>query len=623
MDQSRTTGDKKARTFDFMSMFEETRKNAVERSKKTLEERENSQGQSSPTAKKAHGESTPSEKDIKSVSDLIGPPVPSSTSKNDEEDLIGPPLPPSFLTSNRDDTTKKKNKESNDDEEEEEDSEEEEEEALEKRIPASHEITLEHGSKTVSALGLDPSGARLVTGGFDYDVKFWDFSGMDSSLQSFRMIRPCESHQIKALEYSTTGDMILVVSGSAQAKLIDRDGFEVMECPKGDQYLVDMASTRGHTAMLNCGCWNPKIKEEFMTCSYDGSVRLWDINNDKKHKNIIKPRSQVGRKVVPTCCAYSPDGKLIAAACQDGSIQMWDYKKYIVNVALMNRTAHQNGTDTSCIRFSYDGRVLATRGGDDTLKLWDIRNFKKPLVVANDLFNLFPMTDCIFSPDDKMVVTGISLNKNETTGKLIFFERETLQRVTEMEISNSNVVRCLWHPKLNQIVVGSGDGKVKMLYDPDRSQRGAKLCVVKTKRKVQQVEAMTAQRIITPYALPMFKEERQKSTKKITEKSRQDPVKSRRPDLPITGPGSGGRLAAHGSTLSQYVAQQIVIRKHDERDKDPRAAILRHAEDAEKNPYWVTPAYSQSQPQNILHHAVEDEEEPEEEGPMWKKPKTK
>ena len=44
----------------------------------------------------------------------------------------------------------------------------------------------------VSALSLDPSGARLVSGGYEYDVKFWDFAGMDSSLRSFRTITPCE-----------------------------------------------------------------------------------------------------------------------------------------------------------------------------------------------------------------------------------------------------------------------------------------------------------------------------------------------------------------------------------------------------------------------------------------------
>ncbi len=44
----------------------------------------------------------------------------------------------------------------------------------------------------MSALGLDPSGARLVSGGYDYDVKLWDFAGMDANLRSFRSIRPCE-----------------------------------------------------------------------------------------------------------------------------------------------------------------------------------------------------------------------------------------------------------------------------------------------------------------------------------------------------------------------------------------------------------------------------------------------
>lgn len=52
------------------------------------------------------------------------------------------------------------------------------------------------------------------------------------------------SHQIKSLQYSITGDVILVVAGNAQAKVLDRDGFNVMECVKGDQYIVDMANTK-------------------------------------------------------------------------------------------------------------------------------------------------------------------------------------------------------------------------------------------------------------------------------------------------------------------------------------------------------------------------------------------
>lgn len=38
----------------------------------------------------------------------------------------------------------------------------------------------------------------------------------------------------------------------------------------GDQYLVDLSLTKGHTAAVNSCCWNPLNKTEFLTCSDDG-----------------------------------------------------------------------------------------------------------------------------------------------------------------------------------------------------------------------------------------------------------------------------------------------------------------------------------------------------------------
>ncbi|KAF7243991.1 WD repeat-containing protein 70 [Varanus komodoensis] len=179
-------------------------------------------------------DSDSSESKESSDEELIGPPLPHQGSAEDSDnELIGPPLPPGY-----------KGSEEEEDEDDEDENIQEEEEDPVKKIPDSHEITLHHGTKTVSALGLDPSGARLITGGYDYDVRFWDFAGMDASLQAFRSLQPCECHQIKSLQYSSTGDVILVVAGNSQAKVLDRDGFPVMECVKGDQYIVDMANTK-------------------------------------------------------------------------------------------------------------------------------------------------------------------------------------------------------------------------------------------------------------------------------------------------------------------------------------------------------------------------------------------
>ena len=117
--------------------------------------------------------------------------------------------------------------------------------------------------------------------------------------------------------------------------------------------------------MLNDGCWNPKIKQEFLTCSIDGSMRLWDVNDEKKHKNILKPRNAQGKKAEPTCCAYSRDANLIMCGCDDGSVQAWDPRRPFVNVTILGRQCHQANNFISCVEPSYDNKIIATRGGNN------------------------------------------------------------------------------------------------------------------------------------------------------------------------------------------------------------------------------------------------------------------
>lgn len=59
--------------------------------------------------------------------------------------------------------------------------------------------------------------------------------------------------------------------------------------------------------------------------------------------------------------------------------------------------------------------------------------------------------------------------------------------------------------------------------------------------------------------------------------------------LPRLIAGRGGRVAAHGGTLSSFIVKNIALDKTD--DSNPREAILRHAKAASEDPYWVAPAY--------------------------------
>lgn len=495
-------------------------------------------------------------------------------------------------------------------------------------FPVSNEASLQHGSKTVSALSIDTNGARLISGSLDYEMKYWDFAGMDSSFRAFRTSRPVESYPIHALDFSLTGDTILVISGKAHAYVIDRDGKRLLETVKGDQYIVDMARTKGHCGALNDGCWSTKDRDEFVTCSIDGSMRLWNAYNGKQHKNIVKPRNAQGKKAEPTCCTYNRDASLVGCGCDDGSIQFWDKRKSFVNVSLLSRNCHQLGNPISSICFSYDNKLLASRGCDNTLRLWDIRNFKQYLFTSDDeLYNRLPFTNCIFSPNDKMILTGTSNRSEEDFvggGKLVAFDRDTFSKIATFNVSQSSVVRTIWHPKINQIFMSTGSGEIKAYFDPAKSQRGMTLCASKQSKRHNTEDFFVVKQIINPHALPLYKQERVRNLGSKRAKERRDPVKSHRPDLPLTGTtGSEGRIGTHGATLSSFIVKNIALQKVSSAKEDPREALLKYAKEAESDPYWVAPAYKQTQPKPIFQEPKNDDTTEEDyiQTP-WKKLKT-
>ena len=64
-------------------------------------------------------------------------------------------------------------------------------------FPITHELVLKDHTKVISALTLDPSGARVLSGSHDYDCKLWDFGGMDSRCKPFKTWEPAGSYHVR------------------------------------------------------------------------------------------------------------------------------------------------------------------------------------------------------------------------------------------------------------------------------------------------------------------------------------------------------------------------------------------------------------------------------------------
>lgn len=64
-----------------------------------------------------------------------------------------------------------------------------------------------------------------------------------------------------------------------------------------------------------------------------------------------------------------------------------------------------------------------------------------------------------------------------TSGKLHFIDTQSLDIVQTMsfEQETGSIVRAIWHPKINQILLGCGGrraGMTSILFDPRYSERG-------------------------------------------------------------------------------------------------------------------------------------------------------
>ncbi|SCZ89214.1 BZ3500_MvSof-1268-A1-R1_Chr1-1g01034 [Microbotryum saponariae] len=555
-------------------------------------------------------------------------------------------------------------------------------------LPVSHEAILKDHQKAVSALSMDPAGGRIVSGSYDYDVKLWDFAGMTAAFKPFRSFEPKTGHQVRArsraqaastthtdlwnilqqvhdVQFSPSGANLLVATGTNQAKLYDRDGLEVAEFNKGDMYIRDLRHTDGHVAALTSLAWNRIKPTQFVTASEDSTLRIWDVANRRKSTNVIvvKSKERGGRSKV-TSCAWSQDGKTIAASCEDGALHMWAANSNFARPNASSESAHTKGTTTSCVLFSSDGRQLASRGGDSTVKLWDCRQFRKPLFTATDLPSANPETSLCFSPDEKYLLTGTSgahagvlegsaeqerareagAGTRGTGGKVVVLNREGLTNYKTIELSPFSVIRVLWHPKINQIVTSSSDGSIHVLYSPETSVRGATMALLRAPRKKavddysSAADLVGSRPIIAPHTLPAFRDDgahmsaNSRGGKRRREKERQDPKKTMKPrknlvlreqtnvkshfaDVnhiffslavpPVVGPGRGGRV---GASATQHVVQGLV--RDNLREQDPREALLKYATASVEENEW-TAAWTKNQPKPVfdLRPDTDDEDD--------------
>ena len=503
--------------------------------------------------------------------------------------------------------------------------EKEKDKDTEEEIPMSNVVRFAHTKKTtINSLDIDNKNNRLVTGSSDGTVKIWDFNSLTRRPKPNHSVDCSEEKDfpVVSVSWAPSGGFFLVCTENSQAKVISREGVEEISCLKGDNYLVDIRNTKGHTYGLRDGKWHPLEKNIFLTSSVDATMRLWDIyskqfgiDSDIAHKNIFKVKTTKNKKIPVNSCNFNRDGKIIIGGVNDGSIQLFTTKSYLPQIYIPN--AHENNSEISSIIFMENNRNFYSRATDNTMKLWDLRKYTKPIKIFKDLPSNSYKTEICLSPEEDYVLTGTSVlkrkNKKENEieyGQLKVFSTTTHELINSYDISpNNSVISVKWKKKINQILVGTTDGFANIYFSPPPiSNNGIINSIFKRPKEYKEKQDIfnAPMPIITPVQLPLF-EEKEFSRQTYLEKigAVQEPEEQALIGAKNFAPFSDSKPAKH-NTITQHIFKSLNRAIYEE--GDPQKELNKFGGNKGEG-IWIEKAYKKTQPKEILdvNPTIEDE----------------
>jgi serine/threonine protein kinase/WD40 repeat protein len=135
--------------------------------------------------------------------------------------------------------------------------------------------------------------------------------------------------------------------------------------------------------------------------------------------------------------AFSPNGKIVAAAGSGEGIALWD-------VASGSRLATLEGHEGAVtnLSFSPDAQTLLSTGADQTIRLWNVENTSEQSKLDFDM----PIAHALFNPNGSMFAL--------TQGKIArLIDAETLEELGMLELE-SDIQTITFNPDGSDLVIG-------------------------------------------------------------------------------------------------------------------------------------------------------------------------
>ncbi|TSK16216.1 Cleavage stimulation factor subunit 1 [Bagarius yarrelli] len=286
----------------------------------------------------------------------------------------------------------------------------------------------------VTCLAFHPTEQILASGSRDYTLKLFDYS-KPSAKRAFKYIQ--EAEMLRSISFHPSGDYLLVGTQHPTLRLYDANTFQCfVSCNPMDQ----------HTDAICSVNYNPGANT-YVTCSKDGSIKLWDGVSNRCVSTFEKAHD--GAEV---CSAvFSKNSKYILSSGKDSVAKLWEIStgrtlvKYTVASIVANANEKPELEDPFLLlHFPHFNNVQVDKikagaglSGRQTHRTQGVFNHTE---------------DYVLLPDERTV-------------SLCCWDSRTAERKNLLSLGHNNIVRCIVHSPTNPgFMTCSDDFRARFWY---------------------------------------------------------------------------------------------------------------------------------------------------------------